>query len=109
MGPSSLFLRLSVDVLQLRQVAVHAGLGAVEPHCHILDRAQRHGLGQQVADGRALHGTGYDLAVDGIGHHLVQQLVLDAAADDVQAVDPLALDLLQAFQGQTVAKGQELL
>ena len=53
---------------------------------------------EQIADGGALDGAGHDGAVDGVGCKLVEKLVLAAAADNVQRVDTLALDLLQTLQ-----------
>ena len=76
------------------------GLGAAHDGAqlvHRLDIAQRHGLREQIADGRALDGAGDNRTVEGVGCELVQQLILAAAADDVQRIDALALDLLERY------------
>ncbi len=41
-------------------------------------------------------------AVNGVRRKLVEQLVLAAAADDVQRIDALALDLLEPFERPAV-------
>ena len=77
------------------------GLGAAHDGAqlvHRLDIAQRHGLREQIADGRALDGAGDNRTVEGVGCELVQQLILAAAADDVQRIDALALDLLETLE-----------
>ena len=66
------------------------GLGAAHDGAQLVHRpdiAQRHGLREQIADGRALDRAGDDRSVDGIRRKLIQQPVLAAAADDVQRVD----------------------
>ena len=78
--------------------AAHDGAQLV----HGLNIAQRHGLREQIADGRAFHGAGHDGAVNGVRRKLVEQLVLAAAADDVQRIDALALDLLEPFERPAV-------
>ena len=65
---------------------------------HGLNIAQRHGLREQIADGCALDGAGDDGPVDGVCDKLIEQLILAAAADNVQRIDALALDLLQTLQ-----------
>ena len=91
------------------------GLDVYRPADHItqfvdvMDVAQSQGLREQVADGRAFHGTGHDGAVDGVGCKLVEKLVLAAAADDVQRVDALALDLLQTLERPAVFERQRCL
>ena len=81
------------------------GLGAAHDGAqlvHGLNVAQCHGLREQVADGSAFHGTGHDGAVNGVRRKLVEQLILAAAADDVQRIDTLALDLLQTLERPAV-------
>ena len=81
------------------------GLGTAHNGAQFVHRrniAQRHGLGQQIADGRALDGAGDDGPVDGVRDKLIEQLILAAAADDVQRVDTLALDLLQTLERPAV-------
>ena len=51
---------------------------------HGLNIAQRHGLREQIADGRALDRAGDDRTVEGVGCKLIEQLILAAAADNVQ-------------------------
>ena len=91
------------------------GLDVCRPADHItqfvdvMDVAQRHGLREQVADGSALDGASHDGAVDGVGCKLVEKLVLAAAADDVQRVDALALDLLQTLERPAVFERQRFI
>ncbi len=88
------------------------GLGAAHDGAqlvHGLNVAQCHGLREQVADGSAFHGTGDDRTVEGVGCKLVEQFVLAAAADDVQRVDALALDLLQTLERPAVFERQRFI
>ena len=65
--------------------AAHDGAQLV----HIPNIAQRHGLREQVADGRALDRAGDDRAAGRVRGELVEQLVVAAAADNVERVDAL--------------------
>ena len=76
---------------------------------HRRNIAQRHGLGQQIADGCALDGAGDDGPVDGVCDKLIEQLILAAAADDVQRIDTLALDLLQTLERPAVFERQRFI
>ena len=73
------------------------------------DLTQRHGLRQQIADGRALDGAGDDRTVDGIRSHLVEHPVLDAAAHDIELCQLFALDLLQTLQCPAVFQGKRFI
>lgn len=88
------------------------GLGTAHNGAQFVHRrniAQRHGLGQQIADGCALDGAGDDGPVDGVRDKLIEQLILAAAADDVQRIDTLALDLLQTLERPAVFKRQRFI
>ena len=70
------------------------GLGTAHNGAQFVHRrniAQRHGLREQIADGCTLDGAGDDGPVDGVRDKLIEQLILAAAADDVQRIDTLAL------------------
>ena len=88
------------------------GLGAAHDSAQLVHRpdiAQRHRLREQIADGRALDRAGDDRTVEGVGCKLVEQLILAAAADNVQRVDALALDLLQTLQRPAVLERQRFI
>ena len=85
--------------------AAHDGAQLV----HGLNVAQRHDLREQIADGGALDGAGHDGAADGVGWKLVEKLVLAAAADDVQRIDALALDLLEPFEHPAVLERERFI
>ena len=72
----------------------------------VFQLSQGNGLHQQVADGSPFDGTCDHGAVDGISGHMVEQLVLDAAADDVQCIQLGTLDLFQPLQRPAVLEGQ---
>ena len=75
----------------------------------VLDLAECHSLRKQIADGCTLDGAGHDGTVERIRDKLVEQLVLAAAADDVQLIDALALDFLEALQRPAVLEREGLI
>ena len=72
----------------------------------ILDVAQSHSLGEQIAHGSAFNGTGDDLTIQRIGNQLIQETVVDRTAYDVQRINALPLHLFQAFQSMAVFQCQ---
>ena len=58
-----------------------------------VDRADGHGLDADVSGRCRLNGAGDDGAGAGVGGHLVEKLVLGAAADDVDGLDFLSGDV----------------
>ncbi len=70
------------------------------------DFPQGHGLDEQVSGGGGFGGTGDDGFAAGVGGHLVEQLILAAASDNVDDFDALAEDVLQAFERAAVGEGE---
>ena len=69
---------------------------------------ERHELGGSVAEGGRLDGAAVHRHADGVRGELGQQGVVGAAADDVDARDPVAGDVVEVLGNVAVAEGERV-